>query len=295
MADNVIDKMNISVCDMPDGNGLTVEHMPDFLLKEGLDNCAPHTHYFYEILWFQEGNGTHTIDFVDYEVRPDTIFFISPGQIHHFDRPHGYRGVTIKMCKSLMKDSADTCALFMMYDVFHTFDSTPYYYITPDTATALHALVGQIEEESGRNGAFGNAEVLESLLRILLVKIIREGRKDGSRQLSSAKPSHILFIRFRKAVEQEYARLHTVQEYASMLNVSQRTLYNCVSECADMSPLSFINGRIMLEAKRLVRYTNMLIKEIAFTLGYEDPSYFVKLFKRHTGYLPSDFREADNV
>ena len=51
----------------------------------------------------------------------------------------------------------------------------------------------------------------------------------------------------------------------------------------------------MLEAKRQVRYSNLMIKEIAYNLGYEDPSYFVKLFKRQTGMLPSDFREMDEV
>ena len=51
----------------------------------------------------------------------------------------------------------------------------------------------------------------------------------------------------------------------------------------------------MLEAKRQVRYSNLMIKEIAYNLGYEDPSYFVKLFKRQMGMLPSDFREMDEV
>ena len=51
----------------------------------------------------------------------------------------------------------------------------------------------------------------------------------------------------------------------------------------------------MLEAKRQVRYSNLMIKEIAYNLGFEDPSYFVKLFKRQTGMLPSDFRGMDEV
>ena len=59
------------------------------------------------------------------------------------------------------------------------------------------------------------------------------------------------------------------------------------------SPLIFINNRIILEAKRLVLYSDLMIKEIAYMLGYDDPSYFVKHFKRHTGYLPSEFREME--
>ena len=105
------------------------------------------------------------------------------------------------------------------------------------------------------------------------------------------KPSHRLFILFRRMVEKEYHHLHTVQEYADRLNVAVRTLNKSVNECSGKSPLAFINERIILEAKRMAKYTNMMIKEIAASLGYDDPSYFVKLFKRQTGFLPSEFRD----
>ena len=61
------------------------------------------------------------------------------------------------------------------------------------------------------------------------------------------------------------------------------------------TPLQIINDRIVLEAKRQLQHTSLNIKEISYNLGFEDPSYFVKFFKRQTGYLPSDFREADQV
>ena len=73
----------ITVCDAPRGNGFRVEHMPDFLLHSEINDCSPHVHSFYEILWFQEGEGTHNVDFVDYEVKPNTIFFLAPGQTHN--------------------------------------------------------------------------------------------------------------------------------------------------------------------------------------------------------------------
>ena len=111
--------------------------------------------------------------------------------------------------------------------------------------------------------------------------------------LDNLKPSHQLFVQFRRMVDKEFMRLHTVQEYADGLNVAVRTLNKCVNECSQKSPLAFINDRIILESKRMVRYTSLMIKEIAYKLGYDDPSYFVKFFKRQTGYLPSDFREME--
>lgn len=308
--ENKLNERYAAVCAAPGGNGFRVEHMHDLLVMGEVDDCSPHVHSFYEILWFQEGEGSHNVDFTDYEVKPGTIFFLSPGQIHHFDagldKERGicnYKGVAIKMCTDFMRDSSHTSPAgqaddindaIMKYNAFYTFDTAPYYYIDARTAVELNYLVEQMETEAGRAGEFGNIDVLKSLLRIFLVKIQRHGRQENAMRLDGMKPSHQLFVQFRRLVEQEFTRLHTVQEYADRLNVAVRTLNKCVNECSQKSPLAFINDRIILEAKRMVRYTNMMIKEIGYELGYEDPSYFVKLFKRHTGYLPSDFRELEN-
>lgn len=282
-----------TVCHSPSGNGFHIDHLPELLLTSDIDDSAPHVHSFYEILWFQSGEGVHTVDFQEYPVRPGTIFFLSPGQVHHFDQNKDYTGVAIKMCTDFMKDEDGPNNLFLKYNTF--FSSIPYYNIEASTSSLLAELVKEMEVEAACEGAFGNIEVLKSLLRIFLVKIQRHSVQDNQLVLDDLKPQHRLFIQFRRMVEQEYTHLHTVQEYADRLNVAVRTLNKSVNECSQMSPLAFINDRIMLEAKRLVRYSNMMIKEIAFDLGFEDPSYFVKLFKRSTGYLPSDFREMENV
>lgn len=285
--------MQIAVCKAPDGSGLNVEHISDFLPDTSFDDCAPHLHYFYEILWFQEGAGKHTMDFMEYDIQPNTIFFISPGQVHHFDHTQGYKGVSIKMCTDFMKDEADTNNTLLKYSVFHTFDTAPFYRVNNEVAHTLQHLVQQMEEEMKYQNCFGNTDILKSLIRIFLIQVLRHGEQNSELPMSNLKPAHILFIKFRKLVEQEYKHMHTVQEYADRLNVAQRTLHKCVNECSHTSPLSFINERIMLEAKRLVKYSNLMIKEIAFDLGFDDPSYFIKLFKKKTGYLPSDFRELD--
>jgi AraC family transcriptional activator of pobA len=290
-----LNNMQIAVCESPGGNGMRIDHMPDFLLRDDFDDTSPHIHYFYEILWFHEGTGRHTVDFHEYDVRPNTIFFLSPGLVHHFDRKTNYRGISIRMCTDFMKSENSTDNLFMKYNAFYTFDTTPCFHIDEETAAELLPLTVSMEEEINNNGLFGNIEILKSLLRIFLVKIQRHGVQEGESHLDILKPSHQLFLKFRRMVEQEYMHLHTVQEYADHLNVAVRTLNKCVNECSHTSPLAFINKRILLEGKRMVRYSNMMFKEIAYELGYEDPSYFVKMFKRHTGYLPSEFREMDHL
>lgn len=284
-----------TVCAAPSGNGFRIGHMPEFLLHSDINDCAPHVHAFYEILWFQQGEGVHTVDFTDYEVKPGTIFFLTPGQVHHFDCKERYQGVSIKMCTDFMKDERDLGSLPLKYDIFHAFDAPPYYIIDDDTATILGHLVEEMEREEHNSQAFGNIDMLKSLLRMFLINVLRHGCQGTGKRPDELKPSRLLFLQFRQAVEQNYRQMHTVQEYADRLNVATRTLNKCVNECSEHSPLTLINDRIVLEAKRMVRYTGMMIKEIALELGFEDTSYFVKFFKRQTGYLPSDFREASEV
>lgn len=290
-------QMYPAVCNAPGGNGFRVEHMPELFMASEVDDCLAHVHSFYEILWFQEGTGLHTVDFTDYRVKPGTIFFLSPGQVHHFDKKEGYKGVAIKMCTDMMKDSASISSainqLFLKYNAFHNYDSVPYYIIDEKTERLLLPLVQEMEDESKRQGEFGNIDILKSLLCIFMAKIERYGTHEAQEKLDNLKPSHQLFIQFRKMLEQEYTHLHTVQDYADRLNVAIRTLHKSVNECSGKTPLTLINDRIILEAKRMVRYSNMMIKEISADLGFEDPSYFVKLFKRQTGHLPSDFREME--
>ena len=295
MTEEELKKMYKTVCEAPSGNGFRVEHMPDFFDTSNIDDCQPHVHSFFEILWFKEGNGFHMVDFVNYEVKPNTIFFLSPGQVHHFDVKEGYKGVAIKMCTDFMKDGSDIDSLLIKYNTFYNVESTPNYYIDEGTSKTLSAIVDEMDKESWRNREFGNIDVLKSWLRIFLVNILRYGSQSSKEQTEILKPSYSLFLKFRKLVEQNFRTLHTVQQYADKLNVAVRTLNKCVNDCLNESPLTYINNRIMLEAKRLVRYTDLMFKEIAIDLGYEEPSYFVKSFKRNVGYLPSEFRQMDEI
>lgn len=283
-----------AVCETPSDNGLIIDYMPGFLYKGEVDDATPHVHTFYEILWFKKGTGRHFVDFREYPVKPGTIFFLAPGQVHHFDGSSEYEGLAIKLCTDFMQSRGDESDLFVKYDIFHTFDTAPYYIIDDATSAQLEALVQQLEAEKSERNTFGHIDVLRSLLKLFLIKVHRYGHQETGLHLDELRPSHRLFVMFRRLLEKEFAQKHTVQEYADELNVAVRTLNKCVNECSGRSPLSMINDRIMLEAKRQVRYTNLLIKEIAFNLGYEDPSYFVKFFKRQTGLLPSEFREMED-
>lgn len=288
-----LDTIYNMVCNAPNGMELSVDYMPDAFLHDDMDNDAPHVHTFYEIIWFREGGGTHTVDFKEYPIVDNTLFFLSPGQVHFFDHAVAHKGILIKFCTDFLKEEHTYEDVYIKYNLFNAFNLQPCCTINEETAQRLLLVLRKLEEEQANESLMGHVDMLRSLTKIFLILIHRHCDRDSDNTLNATKSSHRLFMQFRKALELHYRQLHTVKEYADRLNVSAKTLSNCVLESSGKTPLSFINDRITLEAKRLVRFSNMMIKEIADCLGFEDPSYFVKFFKRQTGFLPSSFREHD--
>jgi len=296
-----MDKTNLlsqytAVCDAPSGVGFQIDHMPEFFALDPMDNCQPHVHTFYEVIWFQEGGGVHYVDFKEYPIEANTLFFLSPGQVHYFDSNTHRKGVLMKFCTDFIADEKGSEDIFIKYHVFNAFDALPFYRIVDEQVVeSLKFLMESMESEWNRVGEFGHRELLMLMVRMFMINVVRYGKRDECVPINTTKASHLLFVRFRKMLEQHFDEYHTVGDYAQKLNVSNKTLSNAVLECSRKTPLAFINDRIVLEAKRLIRFTDMRIREVAFRLGYEDPSYFVKFFKRETGYLPMDFKQTGNI
>ena len=265
------------VCDNPAGAGVELYHMPEFFAeRQGMETDSMHLHGFYEIIWFQQGSGVHHIDFKSYTISAGSIFIISPGQIHSFDRNHDQQGIVLKVCTELFDD----------------FITSPQLRISESDAAQLDRVVEAIEEELKMAGSFEHKEALKALVKLFVIKIFRSANGQEEQVSAPLRISHKAFLEFRKLIEENYCRLHTVKDYAALMNMTSKTLTLHVKDCSSYSPLELINNRIILEAKRLLRYSVLSVKEIAFRLGFEDPSYFAKFFKRIVRVSPADFRES---
>lgn len=282
--------------------GLEIEHYPeDFDNDRYLTLYNTHSHTFYEILWFPEAGGMHNIDFVDYPIEKNTFFFISPGQLHHYYKNSG-RNLIIKFVPEFLNDESVSSDIFLRYSIFNAFEGKPKLVIEDiDVMRSIYNIMAALERELPRVEQFGHLRFMQSLVSLLLIAFerIQTTGMDSKGQplhdsnilhLNLGNPTHALFMRFRQAVEKDFTNIHTVAGYAEKIGVNSKYLANVVHECSSHTPLQLINDRILLEAKRLLRYSDKKIKDIANDLGYEDPSYFVKFFKRQTGMLPTEFR-----
>lgn len=132
-------------------------------------------------------------------------------------------------------------------------------------------------------------EMLQMMLKRLLILCTRL-YKEQHKYAPHDDATYNLIREFNFLVEQHFRTLHTVKEYAELLHKSPKTLSNQFANISEKTPLQFIQERKMLEAKRLLRYTDLSIKEIGYETGFEDSRTFGRFFKNIEKKTPSEYR-----
>jgi AraC family transcriptional regulator, transcriptional activator of pobA len=134
-------------------------------------------------------------------------------------------------------------------------------------------------------------EMLRAMLKRLIIKLTRLVKAQSP--IGGLSVSELDTVRqFNLLVEQNYKRLHQVQEYANLMFKSPKTLSNLFAKYSDKSPVQVIADRLFLEGKRLLLYTDKNAGEIGFELGFGEPAHFSRFFRKMAGQSPTEFRRA---
>jgi AraC family transcriptional regulator, transcriptional activator of pobA len=255
---------------------------------EELDIEDPHKHTFYEILWFDEGISTQTIDYQEYKIEPKTLFFISPNQLHHFEEWQPLKGGSIFFTEDFfLLNHIDKDKLFEL-TFLDNFYSQPL--LQPDEVTwnEIKLTIELIIAENRR--ASSATTIIQSLLNILLTQIQRAIDEPNNEKAN--KNYVVLYKKLKNLIEIHFKEPLKASDYAAMLHLSQHHLNLVVSQVTGKTTTELIRGRSMLEAKRFLTFTDHTVSEIALDLGYFDLSYFTKVFKAETGVSPLAFKKA---
>ena len=133
-------------------------------------------------------------------------------------------------------------------------------------------------------------EMLQMMLKRLLILSTRLYREEH--HINNLKTSQLDTAReFNFLVERHFKTKHNVADYADLLHKSPKTLANYFARYNQKTPLQIIQDRILLEARRLLHYTDQAVKEIAYELGFEDIQAFSRFFRNKAGLAPSEYRE----
>lgn len=242
-----------------------------------------HRHNFYFVLLLDSGKGNHVIDFVPYKVRNQCIFIMRPGQVHELALKAACTGYLMEFNMEFyhLHDRGNS-------QVLRRATSTNLCEADKRSFQRLLSLVDSIFQEY-QNQEDGYEEVIRAQLDIFFIEFIRN-RNQAKPTAKIANYEQERLEEFLQLVETHVSKKKHVSEYADLLNLSSYQLSAITKNALGKTPSDLINEYIVLGAKRYLLATSDKVNQIAWHLGYEDPSYFIRFFKKHTGFSPDAFR-----
>lgn len=246
---------------------------------------------YYDITVITEGNGTFSVDDHEHQIKHGCIYFSSPGQIRKWNTSRTPKGYV------LIFEDEFLCAFFndkeftRQLSFFNHCGNTPVVELMPDDLLRLTGLLQEIKTEIQSFNS-NDTHILRALLYQTLVFLNR--KYDAAYPLSSKKPTNRHMEQFAQMVETSCFRERSVAYYAEKLHITSGHLTCVVKEHYGISAKKYILNKTMLEAKKLLRYTDMSIAQIAEHLHFENTTYFSKIFRDHAHITPMHFRKQPN-
>jgi AraC-like DNA-binding protein len=251
----------------------------------------PHRHNYYSVIWPFSGSGRHIIDFREYPILPHHLFFISPRQVHQIISGPGTTGLVILFTPEFLMKNSIREDFITNLKLFRDSSETPALPLSGPMLQNILTLAARMKEayESEKELKY---ETIGAYLKLILIECNGHCSLTPDVNTQSLEVGKTMVQRFKNLVETRYQQWHQVRDYAGALNVSPNYLNEVIKSNIGVSAKDFIQNRLLLEAKRMAVFTGKSIKETAYDLGFEDPSYFSKFFRAGTGQSIIEFKRT---
>ncbi|MBS1510257.1 MAG: helix-turn-helix domain-containing protein [Bacteroidetes bacterium] len=238
---------------------------------------------------FKNCQPTHLVDFKPINVKPHSILFIDRERVHQFDQLLNYDGEVIIFTDNFYCQNENDIQFLKGSSLFN--DIQDNCLLTPgaNSFQKLLHISKEIDEEIKQFDSHTSPIILKNLLQNFLLTAQREKGKNSNNSFEKNIDFEYSTL-FKDTLEHHYKTKRNVHFYAQQLAISERRLGQATHLFFGKLPKEMIHERITLEAKRLLVYGNHSIKEIAYDLGFEEPTNFIKYFKKQTSQTPLEFR-----
>ena len=271
----------------------TIHFLPDIHSKTPFTSPVFRAEYF-SFVFVKNGHGNYTIDERKFDFESNTIYFTNPGHIKSFEIKECKDVYIITLTESFLRENVHS-------DIFNEFPFLLAEIVSPKTLSGkefseFEILYRQIESEFNKDSQYKN-RILGNLFVILLLKIKEKFWAsynpivEGDRNSEIIKSFKILLEqKFREIVSKDVENNFLVQDYANELNLHPNYLNSVVKSKTGKTVNDWISKRTLSTAKSLLKNTTFSAKEIAYKLGFSEPTHFSRFFKKHTKQSPSSFR-----
>lgn len=279
----------------PDMPQLAIHDLNEYIKKHKGHTTKPHIHSYFQVIWFKKGNGKHFIDFDAHTVTDNTILFVAKNQVHYFDNNTNYEGILLHFNENFIVEKENETDYLLKSNLFNNPYIQPLCALKKPTANIFEEYISQIKREFNTPDEFGKEELLKSYLKAFLIQIqrVKQACEQTDEHTTAVfDDKKVQLIKFINLIDENYTKGLSVSEYSKLLFISSRTLSDLTNQQLNKTPSQMIKERIILEAQRLLLYSDLNVNQIGYRLGFDDPSYFVKYFKKHTKQSPLEFRKS---
>lgn len=279
----------ISFVSKHDENHFEFFDLKDFFkrTKEFTDHSAekPHKLSFYALILVTKGLGKHKVDLKECSLEPGVVVKVSQGQIHAFQDTPTYEGYLIVFTESFLLNYFSSSSIDLISSLYNYHLQSPIAHNSIDN----DILIKQLSEELENDNDYARKNIIAKYLELYLLKL---ERRTGNVKLNVLQSEHYLkFIQFKSLLENKFHETRNVLDYTNWLNISNNSLNQIVKQFTNCTSKAFIDSYVILEAKRQIISTDKSIKEVAFSLGFDEVTNFTKFFKKNVGVTPGSYRK----
>ncbi len=250
--------------------------------------AKPHKHHFYEIVWHTNAGDVHTIDFKPHKIAKDRIFLMGPNRVHSMDTTNltGHLFFFSENFMSMVSEYSKN----EFFNIFYTSEDLPFIDPTNDEKVELLSIVELITNEYNKNNR--DTRIIQKYFQIFLLNLQRIKQK-SEKKIYRKNFQYIASI--LSSIDQNFKEKKKASFYSLQAGLSIKRANEILKEVFDKTITELVHDRLIIEAKREIIFGNENIRTISQILGFEDPAYFSRFFKKKTGMTTENFKSENST
>jgi len=276
----------------PEIKGIEIIRLEDIskYRNESINHSPEKAHQieFYKLVLYTEGETEHLVDFVWHKVQKNTLLYLSKGQVNAFKFKEGVKGYVILFTEVYFKDQLNKLPSDTIIRLFTSHLFSPKLEI-PEYSNLMTYVTLFFEEFYKAGEVYAKRNIIDGLYRIIFSKIEQLKKKQTHYLKDSDKL--LLFLNFQSLLKTEYVMHRNADYYAEQLNITYKHLNVVCKAIVKSTAKQYIDDFVILEAKRNLINSSIKSTELAYLMGFEESTNFVKYFKRLTGFTPNSFKK----
>lgn len=252
------------------------------------DPSMPHRVEFHCLIYIEEGQGTHFIDFNQYPVKTGNLIFVNKHQINAFDFNNQPKGKLLLFTDGFIEDIRANIRTPLFAPTHLITSYTPVVTLSSSTMNSCETLLQEIIKE--QLNANCETQIVQLLFSSLLLILTREKPNVYSNHLSEFRSKK--FLQFMSLIEDNYTSTRDASAYADMMHMTYKSLNQICKLASNQTAKQLIDAHTILEAKRKLIVERVQVQTLAYDLGFDEVTNFIKYFKKHTLLTPSKFKAS---